>query len=368
MRPSSGGGPVATTDAAGDAAMAATAAAGGTEMAVTVAAGGTAMAVTVAAGDAPLAVSDTAGGGPGSPPDRTYVRRSYRERMGSRFRSFAVAYRETDLWIGVDPASWNESMEAFALGRAVDYRSQLESYGARRPEFLTSFAPIAGDGSATDGSATDGSATDGSATDGSATDGSTTDVAAEGAAAGSAAFAEAPGAVPPIARVMMDAARAAGVGPMAAVAGAVARFVGEDILGRYGCREIIVENGGDIWLAFESPIDIAVFAGGSPLSERVGVSLPPELSPCGVCTSSGTVGPSFSFGRADAAMTICRDAALADAWATAIGNLVATEADIGAAVERVGAQPGIICALVVKNGKMGIKGELPLKVFARGLP
>jgi ApbE superfamily uncharacterized protein (UPF0280 family) len=263
----------------------------------------------------------------GSPPESPYLRRRYRERMGARFSSFTIAHRETDLWIGVDPASRDGSMEAFALGRAIEYRAQLESYGARRPEFLTSFVPLDGDYTAT----------------------------------GSAGMA---GEVPPIARLMMEAALAAGVGPMAAVAGAFARFVGEDIRTSYGCREIIVENGGDIWLAFESPVDIAVFAGNSPLSERVGISLPPALSPCGVCTSSGTVGPSFSFGKADAAMIVCRDAALADAWATATGNLVLTEADIGPAVERVGAQPGIIFVLVVLNGRMGLKGELPLKIFA----
>ncbi len=270
------------------------------------------------AGRSPVAGLDAAGGHSGDTAHsaNSYLRREYRGRMGSRFRSFVVAHRETDLWIGVDPASWEESMGAFVFARAVEYRAQLAIYGASRPEFLASFSPIPRDAGA-----------------------------------------------PPVAALMMEAAAAADVGPMAAVAGAVARFVGEDLQREFGAREILVENGGDIWLLFESPVDIAVFAGNSPLSERVGLSLPPGLSPCGVCTSSGTVGPSFSYGAADAAMVVCRDAALADAWATAAGNLVTTEADIEPAITRVGTKPGIISVLVVKNGRMGIRGELPLKVF-----
>ena len=192
---------------------------------------------------------------------------------GARFASFSVSYKETDLWIGVDPASYSPRMEDFAASLARSLRLELEAYIAVRPEFLASLAPISGDACA-----------------------------------------------PLIARTMIAASAEAGVGPMAAVAGAVAEDVGAAIADEFGCREVLVENGGDLWLLFEEAIDISVFAGASPLSERVGVSIAPNFSPLGLCTSSGTVGPSLSLGTADAAMVACASAAAADAWATAVGK------------------------------------------------
>jgi uncharacterized protein len=252
-----------------------------------------------------------------------YLRRHYRELMGARFAAFAASYKETDLWIGVDPGSFSGRMEDFASGLARKCRLELESYIARRPEFRASLVPIADDPLA-----------------------------------------------PAIARDMLAASAAAGVGPMAAVAGAVAERIGAALAAEFGCRELVVENGGDLWLKFEEPMDIAVFAGSSPLSERVGVSIPPELSPLGVCTSSGTVGPSLSLGRADAAMVACRagafrSAALADAWASAVGNAVGEASDIEDSLGLAEGREGLVSVLVVKGERMGIRGGLPLKLFRR---
>jgi uncharacterized protein len=250
------------------------------------------------------------------------LRRSYRGRMGSRFASFTASYKESDLWIGVDPASYAREMEDWAASRVRSLRLELENYIAHRPEFLSSLVPLAPDSAA-----------------------------------------------PPIAVSMLAASRSAGVGPMAAVAGAVAALVGEELLAEFGCREIVVENGGDLWLCFEEALDIAVFAGDSPLSEKVGVTIPPELSPLGLCTSSGTVGPSLSLGSADAAMVACQDcgrassATLADAWATAVGNAVSGSEDIAAALDLVRDREGIVSVLVIKGARMGIRGRLSLKLF-----
>ena len=249
---------------------------------------------------------------------KEYVSRHYRERMGSRFRSFRVASGESDLWIGVDPVSWRPEMELLAAAELGSLRAELESYIARRPEFRRGLEPIAADP-------------------------------------------EAPG----VAAAMLAAGAAAGVGPMAAVAGAVAESVGRAIEAEFGAREVVVENGGDIWLRFEEEIAVSVFAGESPLSERIGVSVPPSYSPLGICTSSGTVGPSLSFGKADASMVACRDAALADAWATALGNMVRAPEDIEAALSRAGEAPGLLAALVVIGDKMGLRGELRLRLFER---
>jgi ApbE superfamily uncharacterized protein (UPF0280 family) len=239
--------------------------------------------------------------------------------MGGRFRSFAASYKESDLWIGVDPGSWSERMEDFAATEARRRRLELEAYIAQRPVFASSLAPIADDDAA-----------------------------------------------PPIARAMLAAAASAGVGPMAAVAGAVAEAVGRALQAEFGCREVVVENGGDLWLAFAESLDASVFAGDSPLSERVGVTIPPELSPLGLCTSSGTVGPSLSLGRADAAMVACADAATADAWATSFGNAVGGPEDIEAALSLFDGQTGLISVLIIAGEKMGMRGRLPLKVFASG--
>lgn len=97
----------------------------------------------------------------------------------------------------------------------------------------------------------------------------------------------------------------------------------------YGVGEVVVENGGDIYADVRRPLDVALFAGTSPLSERVGLHLPAGTHPLGICTSSGTVGPSLSFGRADAVMIVCRDVLLADSFATAYANRIRSEADVG---------------------------------------
>jgi ApbE superfamily uncharacterized protein (UPF0280 family) len=243
-------------------------------------------------------------------------RRSYRGRMGSRFASFTASYKETDLWIGVDPASYSTRMEDRAVTRARSLRLELETYIAQRPEFLSSLVPIAPDPDA-----------------------------------------------PRIASSMIAASAAAGVGPMASVAGAFADIVGAELESEFGCREIIVENGGDLWLRFEEPLDISVFAGDSPLSEKLGVSIPPGLSPLGLCTSSGTIGPSLSLGCADAAMVAARTAALADAWATTVGNAVASPEDMERALALCDGRGEIVSVLVILGARMGIRGLLPLKLF-----
>jgi uncharacterized protein len=50
--------------------------------------------------------------------------------------------------------------------------------------------------------------------------------------------------------------------------------------------------------------------------------VPPQDSVLGICTSSASVGPSISFGVADAVTIFSRNVALADAWATAVCNQI----------------------------------------------
>ena len=154
------------------------------------------------------------------------------------------------------------------------------------------------------------------------------------------------------------AAQKAGVGPMAGVAGAMAEFVGKALLTK--TSEVVVENGGDIFLQSSTERRIGIFADCSPLSMRVGIRVLPEKTPLGVCTSSGTVGPSLSLGKADAVCVISPSATLADAAATAVGNLVQGKGDIERALERGRAIPGVEGIVIIVGDAMGAWGEYEL--------
>jgi ApbE superfamily uncharacterized protein (UPF0280 family) len=118
---------------------------------------------------------------------------------------------------------------------------------------------------------------------------------------------------------MTDAARKAGVGPMAAVAGTIA-WAGVEAMQDTGASFGVIDNGGDIALIADRPVRVGVHAGGAALSDRVAFVVPPQDSVLGICTSSATVGPSISFGIADAVTIFSRDVALSDAWATSVCN------------------------------------------------
>lgn len=120
---------------------------------------------------------------------------------------------------------------------------------------------------------------------------------------------------------MTDAARSAGVGPMAAVAGAIA-WAGAEAMQESGASFGVIDNGGDIALFSDRTVSVGLHAGDAPVSDRCAFIIPPQRRILGCCTSSATVGPSISFGIADAVTVFSRDVAYADAWATAICNEV----------------------------------------------
>jgi ApbE superfamily uncharacterized protein (UPF0280 family) len=163
---------------------------------------------------------------------------------------------------------------------------------------------------------------------------------------------------PPIAQEMAQAAAVCGVGPMAAVAGAVAEHVGRELL-RWS-KQVIVENGGDIFLQTTTPRVAAIFAGESSLTGRVGLRLTRLDEPLGLCTSSGTVGPSLSFGRADAAIILARSAALADAAASALGNRLQTPDDMERALAFTKYLDGVWGAAAVMGDNLGAWGDLEI--------
>jgi len=160
----------------------------------------------------------------------------------------------------------------------------------------------------------------------------------------------------PIVRDMVEATARVGVGPMAAVAGAIADYVGADLLRR--CEEVIVENGGDIFIRVKRPIRIGIYAADSPFTGKLSLEIRPEETPLGICTSSGTVGPSLSFGTTDATVILAKTATFADACATAIGNMVKAEADIDKAIDRARGIDGLDGVAVIKGKKIGAWGKV----------
>lgn len=234
----------------------------------------------------------------------------------ARFRAFTVEHLETDLWIGVDSSSYQHQMELFAIERVKKLRSELDLYIRKNPVFQDALSPI-----------------------------------------------KIPDNVPAIAKEMAYAAGKAEVGPMASVAGAFSEMIGRDIVDKFGCKEIVVENGGDIWMKTIAPITLSIYAGDSPLSEKVGVEVPESYRSLGICTSSATVGHSLSFGRADAVMIACKNAALADAYATSYCNRVMKESDINHLLGQIEQRDDILCAAMIMGKTFGMKGKFRMKLL-----
>jgi len=164
---------------------------------------------------------------------------------------------------------------------------------------------------------------------------------------------------PEIARTMAEAGRKAGVGPMAAVAGAFSEFVGRELL--KSSKQVIIENGGDIFMASPVPRTIGVYAGeASPFTGRLAVRIEGAENGLGICTSSGTVSHSLSFGKTDAALVISSSTALADAAATAVGNAVKSKEDIEKGIETARSIEGVKGVLIIVGDKMGTWGEIKL--------
>ena len=241
-----------------------------------------------------------------------YSERTYRQRhRQDDLVHFQVVVQETDLDIGVRRERFSRELIEWVESIVRDCRKPLEDYIRQDSDFQKALIPYV-----------------------------------------------VPETAPLIVKTMTEAGRLAGVGPMAAVAGAVAEWVGKAISKR--SRDVIVENGGDIFLRISRQRRVGIFAGDSPLSNRIALEIQPEQTPLGICTSSGKVGPSLSFGKADAAVILSESTALADAVATACGNLVQTEDDLQTAVDFASQVPGISGCLIIKGERLGVWGNIKL--------
>ena len=248
---------------------------------------------------------------------KLFEERTYRSQFNTeRFKGFEVKHLETDLWIGVDPDSFDDKMVDVALEKVRNLRESLDEYIRIEPFFKKSLKPF-----------------------------QPTEVA------------------PTEALEMAVAAEKAGVGPMAAVAGLFGREVGEALRQNFPLKELLIENGGDIYLLLQNELILSVFAGESILSERIGLVIPPSGDAFGICTSAGKVGPSLSYGKADAVVVVCQDILLADALATALGNEVKTPAHVEKVINKAEKYPEIQSLLIICEDQVGIKGENEIRIL-----
>jgi ApbE superfamily uncharacterized protein (UPF0280 family) len=236
-----------------------------------------------------------------------YQPRTYRRWIKDKdLVSFRAAVRETDLQVRA-----SRNLKARTLKSIFRHRIPLEAYVQQYPFFLTTLQPY--------------------------------DTGSD---------------APPIAREMARTASIVGVGPMAAVAGAIAELVGNDLL--VFSPEVIVENGGDIFLKISRPRLVGIYAGTSPFTGRIAIEIQPEQTPLGVCCSSGTVGHSLSFGTADAVIVLSPSTFLADAAATALCNRVKTADDIDRVLAISQNISGIAGVAIIKDDKLGAWGNIKI--------
>jgi len=234
-----------------------------------------------------------------------YEERTYRSLISKKnLISYNVKIAESDLFISSDRDLTKQAFQSL-----TNHRLSLESYIRNYPAFRTSLLPLERD-----------------------------DLA------------------PLIIRRMIDQTKICGVGPMASVAGAIAEFVGYDLLEQ--SENLIIENGGDIFIKSNYRVIVSIFAGESTLSYKIKLSIKYEETPLGICTSSATVGPSLSFGKADAVCVISKSSTLADAAASAIGNRVKSKYDLQSALNFGMTIPGVKGIVIIIGEQMGAIGDL----------
>jgi ApbE superfamily uncharacterized protein (UPF0280 family) len=170
-----------------------------------------------------------------------------------------------------------------------------------------------------------------------------------------------PDTAPAIVRRMAEAGAAAGVGPMAAVAGAVCEAVAEGV--RDVAGDLLLENGGDLYLSSARERLVGIYAGEEP---RLALRVAPGRTPIGICTSSGRIGHSLSLGDSAAATVIARSCALADAAATAVGNRVRGRHGVRAGLAAARGIPGVLGVVVIRDGELGAWGEVELVGLGEG--
>ena len=236
-----------------------------------------------------------------------YQERVYRQEMNARgLFAYTVEIFESDLMIYTDQMLSKEAHKWTEF-----YRNEIETYAHLKPEFIGALAP---------------------------------QICLKSASS--------------LIQHMHQASAKAGVGPMATVAGCISYYVGRKLL--ESCREVMIENGGDIFLKSFTEKKIKIFAGDSPFSNKIALKVPPTPKGVGICTSAGKIGHSLSFGNADAVVIISEDVLLADAVATATGNRIKSKDNINEGIEFAKSIEGVQGIVIIVDDQIGLWGEIEL--------
>jgi uncharacterized protein len=233
--------------------------------------------------------------------------RTYRKQHKKKgLVSFDITVNETNLNIQAQ-----NDLTALATKSVLNCRNYIETYIKLYPEFADSLVPLAKSDTA-----------------------------------------------PKIIRMMIKSAALTGTGPMAAVAGTIAEYTGKALLSY--SKEVVIENGGDIFIKSDSETIFTIYANNSPLSMTCGILVKKTDKPYGICTSAGTLGHSKSFGKADAVTVLSHSCPLADAAATALANKVKKSSDINTAINIGKNISGINGIIIIKGENIGLWGDLKL--------
>lgn len=239
-----------------------------------------------------------------------YQRRAYRQSMGAaRFSSLSLSVGESDVWVGFQGQVDRSALQTETATLLRRLRQELLDYGD--PQLFTSLIPL-----------------------------------------------QPKEALSALLKSMFDAGVRSGTGPFSSVAGAIAERLGRHLKEQFGLSEIVVENGGDLYIDVLKPLSVQLFAPTSSLSGKLSIIVDPSYGPMGICTSSGKIGHSMSFGKADAVMVACSDAALADAYATAYCNRVSRKEDVREVCEALTKQEEVLSAVVVFEDTLAVGGHL----------
>jgi hypothetical protein len=247
-----------------------------------------------------------------------YEPRWYRQDMGARFKSIEYSYLETDIWIAYDITSTISETKILSLidKKTKELHRLFNDHFYIHSEFKHSLVPIEVDASN-----------------------------------------------PVIIQELCKISQKTGVGPMAGIAAVFAREIGILCKKEFGFKEIIIENGGDIYLDIQENISVRLFAGEHPLSNKIHIIVEASESPLGLCASSGTFGHSLSLGKADLVAVACKDPILADQLATALANEIQDASDIKKLLNDHKYDKDILSLMIFADKEFGMKGKFKLKEF-----
>jgi uncharacterized protein len=241
---------------------------------------------------------------------RVIRERFYRDiSFNHRLKKFQVRVEETDMLVMAEKFLKKEAQEEVEKQRSI-----IKGYIQNHPEFYTSFSPVRCESEEE------------------------------------------------IIRLMCDSARMTETGPMASVAGAIAEVTGKKILPF--TEQVFIENGGDIFVKMDKDFNVGIYTGDASLSFRLGLKIRGGNSPIGIATSSGTIGHSFSYGKADAVTVISGSASLSDGSATYFGNLITGDKIGKGAIEKeIKRFPFIEGMLIIKGREIFAWGNIELVTF-----